>query len=314
MRRRTRVEVNLIMFSLSLPIPLLHASGPVPTGPTYSHWVLEPTIAAFIFGLTALYLAWVGPLNRRRPGVELRPVRSDEVRWFLVGSVLAIVALGPPLDDWGGFFFISAHMAQHLILMFAVVPCWLYGIPSWVYEPVTRITWLSRVMRFLLSTIPAFIIGNALMIGWHLPIVYNAAVNSDVIHSIQHQSFLVVGLFFWWPLMSKVREWPRLSTPLDCLYLFAQTIPGGILGAFLVYASPETYSAYTNVRPWGVTADIDMEVAGLLMWVGMNGVFLGLLTFRFLRWATREEREDRMRQQRRPARAVASPATTDVAR
>ncbi|MBA2754787.1 MAG: hypothetical protein H0U40_10055, partial [Chloroflexia bacterium] len=37
----------------------------------------------------------------------------------------------------------------------------------------------------------------------------------------------------------------------------------------------------------------DQEIAGLLMWVGGNTIFLLLITVIFLRWAASEERQDR---------------------
>jgi cytochrome c oxidase assembly factor CtaG len=64
------------------------------------------------------------------------------------------------------------------------------------------------------------------------------------------------------------------------------------------------------VRPWGIDLKTDQEIAGLIMWVGMNTYFLVLLTVIFLRWAGREERKDRdamsaEKQRRRQARIAA---------
>jgi cytochrome c oxidase assembly factor CtaG len=47
------------------------------------------------------------------------------------------------------------------------------------------------------------------------------------------------------------------------------------------------------VRPWGVDLKTDQEIAGLVMWVGMNTFFLLMLTIIFLRWATGEEARDK---------------------
>ncbi len=285
------------MFPFVTLLPLLHTGGPQPGGPTYSHWVLDPKIAVYVFGITALYLAWVGPLNRRRPGVEERPVQTKEIRWFLLGSFAALVALGPPIDDWSDWFFVSVHMFQHLLLMVVVVPCWLAGIPAWVYRPIFRQRWSDLTFRTMTRPVPAFLISSAIVIGWHLPILYNAALTSDVVHAIEHQFFILGGILLWWPLMSKVPEAPRLSTPVNCVYIFLLTIPSGIVGAFITYAGPGLYSAYdkATVRPFGLDIKTDQEIAGLMMWVGMNAVFLILLSAIFLRWASRKEAEDRDR-------------------
>jgi cytochrome c oxidase assembly factor CtaG len=298
------------MLTSILPsVPLLHVGAPEPGGPTFSHWRIEPGVALFLFGLTALYLAWVGPLNRRRPGSEARPVRRGEVVAFLGGSVAALVALGPPLDDWSHFFFVSAHMAQHLILMLVAVPLWLLGIPAWVYRPAVRHPLIGPAGRWLTRPLPAFMIGTAINVVWHIPALYDAALGVEALHVFQHLCFLVAGVFLWWPIVSKVPEWPALSPPLQCLYLFLQTVPGGIIGAFITNAGPGLYPHYeeASVRPWDLSLKVDQEIAGLTMWVGTNALFLLLITIIFLRWAGNEEARDRAAVPAKPAKRVSSP-------
>lgn len=283
------------MFPFVTLLPLLHTGGPQPTGPLYTHWVLDPMIAAYVFGITALYLAWVGPLNRRRPGSESRPVEAGEIRWFLLGSLAALVALGPPIDDWSDWFFVSVHMFQHLLLIFAVVPCWLAGIPAWVYRPLFRDRWTSLAFRGLTKPVTAYLISSVIVIGWHIPVLYNWALTNNMVHAFEHQFFILAGFLIWWPLMSKVPEAPRLSTPVNCLYIFLLTLPSGIVGAFITYAGPGLYSAYdkATVRPFGLGIKTDQEIAGLMMWVGMNAILLILLSIIFLRWGSQKEAEDR---------------------
>jgi len=296
--------LTLLLPSLPLPAPL-HVGAPEPGGPLYTHWRIEPGVALFLFGLTALYLAWVGPLNRRRAGSEARPVGRGERIAFLGGSLAALVALGPPLDDWSHFFFVSAHMAQHLILMLVAIPLWLLGIPAWVYRPAVRHRLVGPVGRWLTRPLPAFVVGTAINVVWHLPALYDAALGVEALHVFQHFCFLVAGFFLWWPLLSKVPEWPALSPPLQCLYLFLQTVPGGIIGAFITNAGPGLYPHYNEalVRPWGLGLKVDQEIAGLTMWVGTNAFFLLLITVIFLRWAGREEARDRAAA---PAKRVSS--------
>ncbi|HWV22825.1 MAG TPA: cytochrome c oxidase assembly protein [Thermomicrobiales bacterium] len=283
------------MLSLLPLLPLFHVGGPEPTGPLYTHWILDPKIAVFVIVLTGAYLAWVGPLNRRRPGYENRPVTSVQIRWFLLGQLLLVIALGPPIDDWSHFFFSSVHMFQHLLLMFAVVPCWIKGTPPWVFEPLVRnkvglalLTWIPRA-------VPAFLLATLIIVLWHIPEFYNATLTNEFIHAMQHMFFLVTGFLFFWPLMSTVPESPQLSPPMKCVYLFLQTIPSGVIGATIVYAAPGLYPHYgeATVRPWGISIAEDQQWGGLMMWVGMNSVFLIMLSIIFIKWAMDEERKDR---------------------
>jgi putative membrane protein len=210
---------------ITFPIPLLHAGGPQPGGPLYTHWILDPKVALAILAITGLYLAWVGPLNRRRPGVEDRPITQSEIRWFLLGSIVLLISLGPPIDDWSHFFFVSAHMVQHLLLMFVVVPCWIKGIPAWVYQPIVRHPRLAWLMTWVPRAIPSFLLVTVIMAFWHLPAFYDATLENELLHTVQHAFFILAGFLFYWPLMSPVPESPQLSPPMKSFYLFAQTIP-----------------------------------------------------------------------------------------
>ncbi len=279
----------------SLPIPLFHVGGPEPGGPLYTHWILDPRVALMVFGIIATYLAAVGPLNRRHPCVEQRPVSLAQVQWFLLGSLLLLVALGPPIDDWSHFFFVSAHMLQHLLLMFAVVPCWIKGIPAWMYAPIVKRPWSRWMLLWLPRAVPAFVIVTLIMSLWHFPALYDATLENEALHTLQHAFFILAGFLFYWPLMSTVPETPQLSPPVKCLYLFLNTIPAGIIGASITYAGPGLYPHYeeASVRPWGIDLKTDQEIAGLVMWVGMNTLFLTMISIIFLTWASREEAQDR---------------------
>lgn len=289
------------------PLPLLHVGGPEPTGPLYSHWIIDPKAAVYVTVVTALYLAWVGPLNQRRPGAEHRPVTRGQVRWFLLGSLALLVALGPPLDDWSYFFFSSAHMLQHLMLMFVVVPCWLKGIPAWVYEPIVRRRWSRWLLTWAPRVVPGFVLASIIVGLWHVPEFYNLTLENPYVHYAQHQFFLLAGFLFFWPLMSPVSEAPQLSPPLKCLYLFLQTIPSGVVGSLITFAGPGLYPHYeqATVRPWGISLIVDQRIGGLLMWVGMNTAFLTMLTVIFLRWARDEDRKEELPASQRPRQRIA---------
>lgn len=276
-------------------LPLLHVGGPEPIGFPYTHWIIEPAVALMIMVMTAGYFLVVGPLNRRRPGVENRSVTAAQIRWFILGQVLLLISLGPPLDDWSYHFFASAHMVQHLLLMFAVVPCWIKGTPTWVIRPVMN----YPIGRFMLTkapkALPGFVIASMIIVLWHFPPAYNLTLENQFVHFCQHMAFLVTGFLFFWPIMSPLEEAPQLNPLMKCLYLFLQTLPSGVVGAMIVYAGPGLYPHYAKAsqRPFGLSLAEDQVLSGAIMWVGMNTVFLAMITVIFLKYAAAEERKDR---------------------
>jgi hypothetical protein len=69
----------------------------------------------------------------------------------------------------------------------------------------------------------------------HTPSLYQATLASDVIHTLQHLSFLGTGLIFWWSLL-RGRE-GRLGTRFAVVYLFTTAVHTSLLGALLTFSS-----------------------------------------------------------------------------
>ncbi len=275
-----------------LVLPPLHGGAGLPTGPLNSHWYLEPTIGLGVFGVAIAYLLWVGPFNRRRPGSAERPVTGGQIACFLGGCATLLVALGPPMDDWSDYYLLSAHMVQHLLVILLAPPLLLLGLPAWVLRPLLRWRFVARTGYLLTRAIPAFAISSAVTIIWHTPVFYDAALGSVSLHALEHQLFLASALLAWWPVVGPLPEWPRLALPLQCLYLFLQTLPGGVVGSIITMAEPGLYEHYRNAPRWGMSLATDQEVAGLLMWVGASTIYLSLITIVFFRWAAQEEAKE----------------------
>lgn len=280
------------MIHLHLALPVLHGTGGYPSGPLHSDWRPNPTVVLGIVVLVAAYVAWTGPLNRRRPDPASRPVTSRQRIAFAAGTLACLLAWAPPLDDWADHYLVSAHMFQHLVLMFVVAPLWLIGIPSWVLQPLLDWSLVARLGYLLTRPVAAFVLGNLIVAVWHLPAPYDAALRHEPLHVVEHLSFLAGALLAWWPVLGPLPAWPRLSKPLQCLYLFLQTIPSSIVGALVTLAAPGVYGFYDNVpRLWGIDLATDQQLAGLMMWVGTGLVYLLWITIVFFQWASGEEAE-----------------------
>lgn len=291
-------------------LPLLHFDGNYPEGRWHSHWDMDPMVLALCFVLIAGYLAVIGPINERYPGHEERTVSRKQI-WCWIGGVASmVVVLGPPFHDWADYFLLSVHMAQHLVLMLLTAPLLLLGLPGWIFDPLAKRPRLDRVLAFLLKPVPAFLISTIIMVIWHIPAMYNMALEEQVVHGIQHQAFLISGIFTWWVIISPNPHWPKASPFVVALYVGAQSIPGAAVGAIITFADPGVYSFYNDApRLWDVPLSADQELAGILMWVLVPMVYLGMLTVVFLRYAAREQSKDMATLARRPEISSSVPST-----
>lgn len=75
-------------------------------------------------------------------------------------------------------------------------------------------------MILLSCSAVAFVIFNADFFLWHAPALYNATLENQNIHILEHLTFIIFGLLFWWPIFSPSKDLPRLSIGGQILYLF----------------------------------------------------------------------------------------------
>ncbi|MDQ3779191.1 MAG: cytochrome c oxidase assembly protein [Chloroflexota bacterium] len=273
--------------------PVLHGDPRLLVAPWWTTWRIDPTVGIGSLGLAAAYLIWTGPLNRKRPDAAERTLTPGQRIAFLLGCLTLLIALGPPIEDWAQLL-LTGHMVQHLLLTMVVPPLLLFGTPAWLLRPLLRYPLVARAGYVLTRPVVALGLSGLAFIIWHLPRFYDAALASEPIHIAEHQIYLVTGILAWWPLLGPLPEWPRPAPLLQCLYLAAQTLPGGIVGSFITVAEPGLYRAYSDVpRMWGLDLATDQEIAGLLMWVGANAIYLLLITIIFFRWAGREDEAER---------------------
>lgn len=277
-----------ILRSLPLVVPL-HGDPWLLAGPLWTNWRLDPTVALGTFGLAVGYVVLTSP-SRTGPG---RRVGAGQRIAFLAGCLVLLLALGPPLEDWAGLL-LAGHMLQHVLLTMVAPPLLLLGTPAWALRPMLRWPIVARAGYALTRPLVALVLSSAAFVVWHVPVLYDAALRSEPLHVVQHQTYLVTALLAWWPLVGPLPEWPRPAPPVQCLYLFGLTFSGSIVGSFLALSKTGLYPYYQTLpRMWGIDLIRDQQIAGLMMGVGANAVYLLLTAVVFLRWAGQEEAKER---------------------
>jgi cytochrome c oxidase assembly factor CtaG len=247
-----------------------------------SGWHWHPSV---LLGSAALLLVYAVPLR-------FRLTRSALL--FAAGILALLIALLSPLHTLGDSYLFSAHMLQHLLLLLLVPPLLLLGIPPEAIGPVLRWRALSRAERLLGHPLVAWSLGLGAMWLWHLPALYNAALEDPGLHIVEHLCFLVTAAIFWWPVVAPVEQ-SRLAPLAAMLYLFAAMIASSLLGIILTFAPPGLYPIYlqgAGADPisrllrdgWGLSPAADQQLGGLLMWVPGGLVYLCAIIGTFARW------------------------------
>lgn len=255
---------------------------------SWTDWHWHPSVLAGLLALEGLYLLGVGPL-RRRYGWAQSVARSQTIT-FSLGVLALFVALLSPIHELGDTYLFSAHMLQHLLLIMVVSPLLLLGTPAWLLRPLLSRGAVLWTARFLTHPVVVFALFNGVLIAWHAPQAYDLALRVRGVHIFQHLTFLATGILLWWPILSPVPELNRLPAPLQMLYLFAQSVPMGFLGAAFAFAQGVLYPQYALApRVWGLSPIVDQQIGGVLMKTAGSLVFLLVLAVVFFAWFNREE-------------------------
>lgn len=262
-----------------------------------TQWNWDPAIIIGTVVMMILYLYAVGPLREKYfPGAE---VKRSQMVFFLCGVYAIFFSLFSPLDKLGDSFLFSAHMVQHLILTIVGPPLMILGIPGWLVEPLLRKPLLFRVGKFLTNPFVAFILFNVNFWMWHAPQLYDATLVNEQLHVLEHLTYIVLGVIFWWPVFSPLTEgWPRLPIGGQILYIFLGGMPSVLLGAGLTL-TPPLYEPYIYApRVWGISPVVDQQLGGLIMWVPGNILYIVFASFLFIRWMQAQDARQRAEEAR----------------
>ena len=250
----------------------------------FYHWHNEPFLIGGLLLLAWAYALFTGPLKETYFGN--RPVAKHCPWCFYGGLVLFYLTVGSPLDALGEGFLFSAHMVQHNLLMYACPPLFLLGLPEWMVDSAfVRSDRLRAVLAFLVRPLIAGFCFTFVFSVWHLPALYEAALQVKWLHMVEHLTMFVTSVQMWWGFLAPSRLVPRYHTGTQIIYLFALMVAQLPLFAVLTFESEVLYDTYLWAqRITALSAHEDQVLGGLIMKIANMVVSLGLLAKIFLTW------------------------------
>jgi cytochrome c oxidase assembly factor CtaG len=249
-------------------------------------WPLDPTVYA---GLLALFFghAWLA-----RGAADSRP---KHFLCFGLGLLTLWVALETPVDTISDHYLDSVHMLQHVLIGFVAPPLMLLGLSPDMAGRLMRVPGVSSITE----PVPAQVIAGAVMLGWHVPALYDATLNSESLHVVEHLMFIGGGLVMYWPMLQATSAHSRwqLSPPGKLLYMLVATLPQDAVALVLLFSRVPFYEYYTHAPrlEQAITPLIDQTLAGaVLMVMGKATLSVAALAV-FFRWFGSEQRADEAR-------------------
>ena len=249
----------------------------------------EPLFLVLAVVAVALYVrAW-----RREPGETWRAL------CFAAGTALVVGALNSPLGTIAVDYLVLFHLLQNVMIGDWAPPLLLLGLTPAMRAAIAAhggeaFAWVTRPVVAL----PVWLVGWYVV---HFGAVYDAAVRSTVLLALEHAFLIAIGLLFWWPVICDV---PRAAATLVRIgYVFAAFVFSAFLGLALTF-SPPVYDYYESrpERLWGITAEQDQNVGGILMSTEQALVFFAAVVWLLVRLLREEaEAEERLAAEQRAA-------------
>jgi putative membrane protein len=239
--------------------------------------------AALVLSLLAGAAAYAFGMSRR--WATNRVTGWGEPVAFLAGLAVVAAALLSPLDGVAHRS-LWVHMVQHVLLISVAAPLLALGRPL----AVARNAWSSLLGHrrgwgpslalprpgVWTTVVVAAGAQVVVLLLWHVPVLYDAALAHDVVHGAEHISLLVTAVALWMALDAVGGEQGGFAV----VALFLVSFPPLLLGAAMTFAGTIWYAAYGA----GHRALVDQQLAGVVMWAygGLAAVVGGV--YLFARW------------------------------
>jgi cytochrome c oxidase assembly factor CtaG len=252
-----------------------------------------------------------------------RPVPRWRQACFYSGLALMFVAVASPLGSLAQEL-VVAHMGEHLLLGDVATLLLVLGLTGPLLAPVLRIRTIDR-LRFLTHPLIALPLWAIDLYVWHTPALYQAALHNDLVHALQHGSFVFFGANMWMPLFGPLPKPAWFGTVAKLGYIIAVRLAGAVLGNVLTWSGTVFFTAYAHGEATHHISPLnDQGAAGLLMMVEGSLLTIGLFAWLFLDAARQADRKQQLLDwaaaqgyaltEERAARAVAADRVEELKR
>lgn len=257
-------------------------------------WSFQPLVLGGGIVAIAFFLHGWLRLHRRRP--ELAP--WTRIPLFVAGVTVTVLAIVSPIDHIGERYLQCVHMLQHVLiadlgimltLLAARGPLTVFFLPRNLLAPLARVGWLRRLLRFLLRPGISYAVWVGVLVGWHIPVFYEAALHHRFWHDLEHLSFVLGGMLVWTQIIDPSRH-RRLTLNERLGYTALVFWTGQILAYVILFDFRPLFSTYEDqpVRLLGLSPLTDQKIAGLVMMLEQTAT-LGLAFVVLLRASRRRQ-------------------------
>jgi putative membrane protein len=246
-------------------------------------WTFSPGAIVLLLAATGVYV-----VRWRRTEQSV-----GRLLLFAAGILCVAAAILSPLDRLAEQL-LSMHMVQHLLLLDLAPILIILSFTKVLLRPATRrLMPVEKAAGVLAHPAFAVVFYAGAMWIWHIPALYDAALENAGLHVFEHLVMSAAGGLYWWHVLSPIRPRVPLSGLNGVAYMLSTKVLLGILGVVLTFA-PESFYAFYEDQPryWDLSAREDQAIGGAIMALE-QGIVMGIaLAYLFVKLLGESEKED----------------------
>ncbi|WP_347860685.1 cytochrome c oxidase assembly factor CtaG [Salimicrobium sp. PL1-032A] len=272
----------------------------------------SPYYMMFILGLVFLYFYLTGPGRKTEEGKASTPQQI----MFLSGVTLLYIVKGSPVDLLSHIMF-AAHMTQ-MALYYLLVPILIIkGVPLEVWRRIADRPIIRPVLKVLTRPLLALILFNGIFSMYHVPVVFDFAKSSEVVHALVSTTILFLAFCMWVSVFPPSKSMDRLSPILKIGFIFANGVLITPACALIIFSEVPLYDTYTQSGAWleamslcvptGILEGLpnslsgpgfftsmpiveDQKLGGIIMKITQEIIFSAIMGYVFFSWFNKDER------------------------
>ena len=216
---------------------------------TAGPYAWDPHLAAWVVLVVAGGAVILGHRHLECSAEHPIPWTRRQMAAFGGAWLLSALALTWPVGTVAAHWSLTALVLQRVVLVLAVAPLLLLGLPYDLIVWLTRPRWVDAVLLRLHRPLVAIPLVTVVLVGSMVPALVRAQAGSPWARGLLDLAMVGAGLVLWLPVLGRIPGIPRLRPVIRFGYLVAQAVVPAFLSFIYIFSNHPLYPQFARSTP-----------------------------------------------------------------